>query len=184
VAAAVALGADPTAAVAGAAAVPDVPGRFERVDAGQPFPAIVDFAHTPEALERVLELLRRVTKGRVIAVFGCGGERDAAKRGAMGRIAGRLADVVLVTDDNPRGEDPEAIAAAILAGLAGTPAAARRVAGRRAAIEQAVAIAQPDDAVLVAGKGHETTQETAGVFSPFDDREVLRAAIAAAGARR
>lgn len=184
VAAAVALGAEPAAAVAGAAAVPDVPGRFERVEAGQRFPAFVDFAHTPEALERVLALLRRVTKGRVIAVFGCGGERDAAKREAMGRIAGDLADVVLVTDDNPRGEDPEAIAAAILGGLAGTRAAARRVADRRAAIEEAVAIAGPEDAVLVAGKGHETTQETAGVFTPFDDREVLRAAIAASGTRR
>jgi UDP-N-acetylmuramoyl-L-alanyl-D-glutamate--2,6-diaminopimelate ligase len=120
----------------------------------------------------------------VIAVFGCGGERDAAKRPEMGRIAGRIADVVLVTDDNPRGEDSEAIADAILAGLAGTPAAARRVAGRRAAIEEAVALARPQDAVLVAGKGHETYQETGGVRTPFDDREVLRAAIAATGACR
>ncbi len=184
VAAAVALGADPAAAVAGAAAVPDVPGRFERIDAGQPFAAIVDYAHTPEALDRVLTLLRRVTPGRVIAVFGCGGERDAAKRPEMGRIAGRIADVVLVTDDNPRGEDPDAIADAILAGLAGTPAVARRVAGRRAAIEEAVALARPQDTVLVAGKGHETYQETGGVRTPFDDREVLRAAIAATGACR
>ena len=184
VAAAVALGADPAAAVAGAAAVPEVPGRFERIEAGQPFTAIVDYAHTPEALERVLALLRRVTAGRVIAVFGCGGERDAAKREAMGRIAGRLADVVLVTDDNPRGEAPEAIASAILGGLAGTPAVARRVAHRGDAIEEAVAIARPEDAVLVAGKGHETHQEAGGVRTPFDDREVLRAAIVAAGTRR
>ncbi|MBP7146019.1 MAG: UDP-N-acetylmuramoyl-L-alanyl-D-glutamate--2,6-diaminopimelate ligase [Acidobacteria bacterium] len=183
VATAVALGADPREAVRGACGVQVVPGRWEIVDAGQPFTAIVDFAHTPQALERVLGQLRRTTRGKVIAVFGCGGERDAAKRPQMGRIAGLLADIVIVTDDNPRGEDREAIAAAILEGLADGSAAAERCADRALAIRHAVALAGPGDAVLVAGKGHEAYQETAGRKVPFDDREVLRAAIRGRGDR-
>jgi len=183
VAAAVALGTDPVVAVDGAAAVSSVPGRYERLELGQPFAAIVDYAHTPQALERLLSLARRVTPGRVIVVFGCGGERDRAKRGEMGRIAGRLADVVLVTDDNPRGEDPEAIAAAIVEGLAGAPILVERIPDRHEAIERAVRLARPGDCVIVAGKGHESVQEIAGRRIPCDDRVALRAAIAAARVR-
>ncbi len=181
VAVAVALGVDAKTAVRGAAAVPHVDGRWQSVPTGRSFTALVDYAHTPEALERTLALLRRVTRGRVIVVFGCGGERDRAKRPAMGRIAGTYADVAIVTEDNPRGEDPEAIAREIMGGLAGTPAAAHRIAGRAQAIRRAVALAGPDDAVLVTGKGHETYQEIRGVRAHFDDREELAAALAALG---
>ncbi len=180
VACATALGAAPDAAVRGAAALPGVDGRWERVDAGQPFAAIVDYAHTPEALDRTLALLRRVTEGRVLVVFGCGGERDEQKRPEMGRIAGRLADVVFVTEDNPRGEDPDRIAAGVLAGLAGTGARVLRVSGRAEAIRAAAREARPGDALLVTGKGHETYQEIRGARLPFDDREELRAALRAA----
>jgi len=184
VAVAAALGADPRRAAEGAAAAPTVAGRWESIDAGQPFAAIVDYAHTPEALERTMELLRRVTKGRVIVVFGCGGERDAYKRPEMGRIAGRLSDHAIVADDNPRREDPELIARGVLAGLEGAAARVERIGDREAAIVRAVAEAEAGDAVLVAGKGHETYQDAGGVKRHFDDREVVRAALAARGFRR
>jgi UDP-N-acetylmuramoyl-L-alanyl-D-glutamate--2,6-diaminopimelate ligase len=151
-----------------------VPGRFEAVDAGQPFTVVVDYAHTPDGLENLLRSAREITAGRLICVFGCGGDRDRAKRPLMGAIARRLADVAVVTSDNPRSEDPEAIIAEITAGF---PMDVEP--DRRAAIRAAVAAAADGDVVVIAGKGHEQGQEVAGRTVPFDDREVAREALAA-----
>jgi UDP-N-acetylmuramoyl-L-alanyl-D-glutamate--2,6-diaminopimelate ligase len=174
-------------AAAGISGCPGVPGRMERVDAGQEFLAIVDYAHTPDAIATLLDTLRPVTKGRLLAVLGCGGDRDRAKRPLMGAIAAELADVVVLTSDNPRSEDPLAILAAVEAGAGGVPAAERAevltVPDRAEAIALAVSRAGPKDTVVVAGKGHEQGQEVAGVVRPFDDRAVLRAAIEAAAGR-
>ncbi|MED7954080.1 UDP-N-acetylmuramoyl-L-alanyl-D-glutamate--2,6-diaminopimelate ligase [Streptomyces sp. BE303] len=168
-------------AVAGIAAVPGVPGRLERVDAGQPYVAVVDYAHKPDALEAVLGSLREVTKGRLHVVVGCGGDRDPHKRAPMGGIAARLADTALLTSDNPRSEDPLAILATMLAGAAAVPEAERGtvlVAPDRAeAIQLAITRARAGDTVLVAGKGHELGQYVRDEIRPFDDREVLRDAI-------
>jgi len=189
-AAAAALGIDLDTAAAGLEGLAGVPGRFERVDEGQPFTVLVDYAHTPDSLENVLRAARAVTDGRVLVVFGCGGDRDRAKRPLMGEIAGKLADVAVVTSDNPRSEPPAAIVAQILEGV-------RRSAGpdryhvevdRRAAIRHTLALARPGDAVLIAGKGHEQGQEFEGGRKiPFDDRvvaaEELRALRPGDGAR-
>lgn len=175
IAAAGEAGLDAAAVARGIAGSAGVPGRLESVDAGQGFTAIVDYAHKPDAVEAALAALRPVTAGRLIVVLGAGGDRDHGKRPIMGEIAARLADVLVVTDDNPRSEDPAAIRAAILAGVpAGAPAEVWEVGGRREAIARAVAAAGPGDTLLVAGKGHETGQEVAGVVHPFDDRAVLR----------
>jgi UDP-N-acetylmuramoyl-L-alanyl-D-glutamate--2,6-diaminopimelate ligase len=156
-----------------------VPGRMEPVDAGQPFVAVVDYAHTPDAVSTALAALRGATAGRLITVLGCGGDRDPGKRPAMGTAAASGSDVLIVTDDNPRSEDPAAIRAAMLAGVpAGRRGDVLEIGDRRAAIAAAVARARPGDAVLVAGKGHETGQEVAGTLHPFDDRAVLREALA------
>ncbi|MFJ2057171.1 UDP-N-acetylmuramoyl-L-alanyl-D-glutamate--2,6-diaminopimelate ligase [Streptomyces sp. NPDC087908] len=175
-------GIDPKQAAEGVAAVPGVPGRLERVDAGQPYLAVVDYAHKTDAVESVLRSLREVTEGRLHVVIGCGGDRDTTKRGPMGAAAARLADTAVLTSDNPRSEDPLKILAAMLAGAAEVPAEDRGevlvLADRAAAVAAAVARAQPGDTVLVAGKGHEQGQEIAGVVRPFDDRQVLREAIA------
>jgi UDP-N-acetylmuramoyl-L-alanyl-D-glutamate--2,6-diaminopimelate ligase len=162
-----------------------VPGRFERVDAGQPFPVLVDYAHTPDALARVLAAARPLTSagGRVICVFGAGGDRDAAKRPLMGRAVAAGADIAVVTSDNPRSEDPQAIADAILPGLADGPAAVRVELDRRAAIAGALAEARAGDVVVLAGKGHETGQTGAGRTVPFDDRAVARQELGALGWR-
>ncbi|WP_407702236.1 UDP-N-acetylmuramoyl-L-alanyl-D-glutamate--2,6-diaminopimelate ligase [Streptomyces specialis] len=174
-------GLDPVAAAEGIAAVPGVPGRLERVDAGQPYLAVVDYAHKPDAVESVLHALRKVTTGRLHAVLGCGGDRDPHKRPLMGAALARLADTAVLTSDNPRSEDPLAILAAMLAGAAEVPAHERGTVlvevDRAAAIAAAVARAEPGDTVVVAGKGHEQGQDIAGVIRPFDDREELRAAI-------
>ncbi|WP_078911270.1 UDP-N-acetylmuramoyl-L-alanyl-D-glutamate--2,6-diaminopimelate ligase [Streptomyces sp. NRRL WC-3742] len=168
-------------AVAGVAAVPGVPGRLERVDAGQPYVAVVDYAHKPDALSAVLGSLREVTKGRLHVVVGCGGDRDPHKRGPMGDIAARLADTAVLTSDNPRSEDPLAILASMLNGAAAVPEAERGavlvVPDRAEAIGLAVARAQAGDTVLVAGKGHELGQYVRDEIRPFDDREVLHEAI-------
>ncbi|MET9398174.1 UDP-N-acetylmuramoyl-L-alanyl-D-glutamate--2,6-diaminopimelate ligase [Kitasatospora sp. NPDC002965] len=168
-------------AVAGIAAVPGVPGRLERVDAGQPYVAVVDYAHKPDALEAVLGSLREVTKGRLHVVVGCGGDRDPHKRAPMGGIAARLADTALLTSDNPRSEDPLAILATMLAGAAAVPEAERGtvlvVPDRAEAIQLAITRARAGDTVLVAGKGHELGQYVRDEIRPFDDREVLRDAI-------
>lgn len=170
-----ALGLEPAAAAAALAAVEAVPGRFEQVRAGQPFLVVVDYAHTPDALERVLATARKLTRGRLAAVFGCGGDRDRGKRPIMGEIAARLCDRVWVTSDNPRSERPEAIVDEIVAG-ARRVAAGRHAAepDRRAAIRAALAWARAGDAVVIAGKGHETYQIIGPETLPFDDREVAR----------
>jgi UDP-N-acetylmuramoyl-L-alanyl-D-glutamate--2,6-diaminopimelate ligase len=162
------------AALSGVAAVP---GRFERVDAGQPFLVVVDYAHTPDALERVLATARRLTRGRLGVVFGCGGDRDRGKRPIMGEIATRLADRVWVTSDNPRSERPEAIIEDILAGARRASADPGRWAAlpdRRSAIRSALCSARPGDTIVIAGKGHETSQIVGADVLAFDDREVAR----------
>ena len=157
------------AAVQGVADCPGVPGRMERVDVGQPFLALVDYAHTPDAVARLVAAARGLTSGRVVVVLGCGGDRDRAKRPLMGAAAAQ-ADVAVLTSDNPRSEDPLAILAEM---AVGAPDALREP-DRRAAIALAVSLAQPGDVVVVAGKGHETGQEAGGSTTPFDDRTVLR----------
>ena len=154
----------------GVGEVTGVPGRFETVDEGQPFTVVVDYSHKPDALENVLRAARDLTRNRLIVVFGCGGDRDRAKRPLMGRIASEIADVAIVTSDNPRSEDPDAIIAEVLEGADG----AEVEADRRAAIERALAAAEEGDVVVIAGKGHEQGQEFAGRTFPFDDREVAR----------
>jgi UDP-N-acetylmuramoyl-L-alanyl-D-glutamate--2,6-diaminopimelate ligase len=176
-------------AVAALAGAEPVPGRMEPVDAGQAFGVLVDYAHTPDSLENVLRAARRLTGGRLICAFGCGGDRDAAKRPLMGRAGAELSDLAIVTSDNPRSEDPDAIIEQILAGIPADRRGAVEVEpDRRAAIGLAVARAGPGDLVVIAGKGHEQGQELAGGRKvPFDDREVAReelAALAAPGGRR
>jgi UDP-N-acetylmuramoyl-L-alanyl-D-glutamate--2,6-diaminopimelate ligase len=173
-----------TSAIAGVAACSAVPGRMQRVDAGQPFTAVVDYAHTPDAVATLLESLRAVTSGRLIVVLGCGGDRDQSKRPLMGAAAARGSDVAVLTSDNPRSEDPRAILAAMEAGVADVPPSERAQVmvepDRRAAIRLAVSLAAPGDVVVVAGKGHERVQEKGGTRLPFDDAEELAAAIGAA----
>jgi UDP-N-acetylmuramoyl-L-alanyl-D-glutamate--2,6-diaminopimelate ligase len=164
------------AVVAGVGSIAGVPGRFETVDEGQPFTVVVDYAHKPGALENVLRTARGLTAGRVICVFGCGGDRDRGKRPQMGRIASELADVVIVTSDNPRSEDPQAIIDEVLAGTVGEPEVEP---DRRAAIERAIELAEPGSVVVIAGKGHESGQEIGGRVTPFDDRDVVRDALRA-----
>ncbi len=170
-----ALGIPLADAVARLASADRVPGRFEPVDEGQPFAVIVDYAHTPDSLENVLDAARQLTDGRVVCVFGCGGDRDREKRPLMGEIAARLADLAVVTSDNPRSEDPLAIVAEIRAGMTGGTAEIEVEPDRRAAIGLALEAASGGDAVVIAGKGHEQGQEfEAGRKIPFDDRDVAR----------
>jgi UDP-N-acetylmuramoyl-L-alanyl-D-glutamate--2,6-diaminopimelate ligase len=181
VAAVRALGVDDETIAAALPQAARVPGRFEPVDEGQPFAVLVDYAHTPDSLENVLRAARPLTTGRVITVFGAGGDRDRAKRPLMGAVVRELSDVAIVTSDNPRSEDPEAIIAAVVEGAG--PGAEVEV-DRRAAIERAIGMAEPGDVVLVAGKGHEQGQEFEGGRKvPFDDvtvaREALRARLVA-----
>jgi UDP-N-acetylmuramoyl-L-alanyl-D-glutamate--2,6-diaminopimelate ligase len=186
-AAAEALGIEPGVVARGLSAATPVPGRFEAIDGGQPFTVLVDYAHKPDALDQALRAARElvaVSGGRLLVVFGCGGDRDVAKRPLMGEVATRLADDVVLTSDNPRSEDPLAIIDDIRAGI--PPGAGATVAvdpDRGRAIERAVAEARPGDVVVIAGKGHETTQTIGDTVRPFDDREVARAALAALGPR-
>ncbi|MFG2832206.1 UDP-N-acetylmuramoyl-L-alanyl-D-glutamate--2,6-diaminopimelate ligase [Streptomyces sp. NPDC048434] len=177
----VVAGIDPQTAADGVAAVPGVPGRLERIDAGQPYLAVVDYAHKTDAVESVLRALRKVTDGKLHAVLGCGGDRDPHKRAPMGAAVARLADTAILTSDNPRNEDPLSILATMLAGAAEVPIHERGTVlveeERAIAIAAAVARAEPGDTVIVAGKGHEQGQDIAGVVRPFDDRQVLRDAI-------
>lgn len=168
-------------AITGVGICPGVPGRMEKVDLGQDFLAVVDYAHTPDAIETVLKALRPVTPGRLIVVLGAGGDRDKTKRPLMGEVAARLGDLVVLTDDNPRSEDPREILTAVKAGADGVDKALRAEIhvqhDRAKAIALAVAKAKAGDAVVVAGKGHEQGQEVKGVVRPFDDREVLGEAL-------
>ena len=175
------LGLDHDAVARGIAAVAGVPGRFEPVEAGQPFEVLVDYAHTPDSLDNVLREARKLVPDghRLIAVFGCGGDRDRGKRPQMGAIARALADIAIVTSDNPRTEDPDAIIAEVVAGAAAGPAELLVEPDRREAIALAVDRAAAGDVVVVAGKGHERGQERNGVVSPFDDREVTREVLEA-----
>jgi UDP-N-acetylmuramoyl-L-alanyl-D-glutamate--2,6-diaminopimelate ligase len=169
------LGYGTEAIAAAMATVPPVPGRFEPIDAGQPFGVVVDYAHTPDGLRAVLEAARPLTRNRLIVVFGCGGDRDAGKRPKMGAMAAERADQIVVTSDNPRSEVPAAIISDVLSGL--TPAQSSRALvepDRRVAIALAFATAQPGDVIVIAGKGHEATQTIGNKVLPFDDRAVAR----------
>jgi UDP-N-acetylmuramoyl-L-alanyl-D-glutamate--2,6-diaminopimelate ligase len=180
-----AAGVPPKAALAGIAELRGVPGRMERVDAGQPYLAVVDYAHTPDAVERLLAAVRPATTGKLRVVLGCGGDRDRGKRPQMGAAVARLADDAVLTNDNPRSEDPMAIldemrAGALAAIAEGATATISVEPDRAAAIRAAVSRCRAGDTVVVAGKGHEQGQEVAGVVRPFDDRIELRRAIDAA----
>ena len=168
------LDVEPGDLAAGIEALDGVPGRFEAVDEGQPFAVIVDYAHTPDSLGNVLATARELTDGRVLVVFGAGGDRDRGKRPLMGKVAVDLADVVVVTSDNPRSEEPLAIIQDV---LQGTGTGVEIDPDRRSAIARAVGLAAPGDVVVIAGKGHEQGQEIAGEKLPFDDREVAREAL-------
>jgi UDP-N-acetylmuramoyl-L-alanyl-D-glutamate--2,6-diaminopimelate ligase len=179
-----ALGLGLAGMAAALATVPPVPGRVQPVDEGQPFAVLVDYSHKPGALEKVLQSARGMAAGRVLVVFGAGGDRDRAKRPLMGAIAARLADHVVVTSDNPRSESPEAIIDEIFTGVPGHASHVEREADRRAAIARALARAEPGDVVVIAGKGHERGQEFAdGRKEPFDDVEVAREELRAVAAR-
>src|SRR6266511_2497526 len=169
VAAARLLGIDEDDIVAGLESVRTVPGRFEEVDEGQPFRVIVDYSHKPDALATVLATARELTAGKLLCVFGCGGDRDREKRPLMGRIAAELADVAIVTSDNPRSEDPRAIIAEVVAGGGGKLDVEP---DRRAAIEQAIGLAESGDVVVIAGKGHEQVLDFANRKLPFDARDL------------
>lgn len=160
--------------------VPGVEGRVEAVDAGQPFAVIVDYAHTPDGLDNVLRTIKEFAQGKILTVFGCGGDRDTSKRPIMGRIAARFSDTVIVTSDNPRSEDPDLILKDIEAGLLEDGVSEKRyqlIVDRRQAIKKAIEMASPGDVVLIAGKGHETYQLIAGKMFDFDDRIVAKEAI-------
>jgi UDP-N-acetylmuramoyl-L-alanyl-D-glutamate--2,6-diaminopimelate ligase len=177
IAAALSQGMTPDEIVARLATVPQVPGRLERI-ASSPCPVLRDYAHTPDALERVLATLRPLVRGRLIAVFGAGGDRDRGKRPLMGAVAQRGADLAIVTSDNPRTEDPDTIIDEIIAGMSASPV---RITDRRAAIAHALHTAQSDDLVLLAGKGHETYQVLGHSVVPFDERVVVREVLAQEG---
>jgi UDP-N-acetylmuramoyl-L-alanyl-D-glutamate--2,6-diaminopimelate ligase len=165
----------PEAAIrSGIERVRGVPGRFESVDEGQPFAVIVDYAHTPDSLQNVLHAARSLGDGRLIVVFGAGGDRDREKRPIMGRIGAELADRAIVTTDNPRTEEPAAIAAEVAAGAAGS---VEVIVDRADAIDVAIGDARPGDVVVIAGKGADTEMELAGYSIPFDDKEVAREAL-------
>jgi UDP-N-acetylmuramoyl-L-alanyl-D-glutamate--2,6-diaminopimelate ligase len=171
-----ALGLDLKDAAGALASAEQVPGRFESIDEGQPFGVIVDYAHTPDSLENVLGAARKLTGGRLVSVFGCGGDRDKEKRPLMGRAGAELSDVAVVTSDNPRSEDPDAIIEQIQAGIPESPHAEVVIdVDRRAAIAEALGRAEDGDLVVIAGKGHEQGQEFEdGRKVPFDDRDVAR----------
>jgi UDP-N-acetylmuramoyl-L-alanyl-D-glutamate--2,6-diaminopimelate ligase len=174
-AASLAAGVDADAALRGLATVTGVPGRLERVGGAAGFTVVVDYAHTDDALKNLLETVRELRPARVITVFGCGGDRDRTKRPLMGAVASRLSDVVIVTSDNPRSEPPEAILEEIQRGMNGGRGAERHaIVDRREAIARALEMARPGDAVVIAGKGHETYQVLRDRTVPFDDRQVAR----------
>ncbi len=163
------------------ASVPGVPGRFERIDQGQPFSVVVDYAHSPDGLMNVLSTARELTAGRLVAVFGAGGDRDRSKRPLMGEVVGRLAEWPIITSDNPRGEDPAAILQDVAAGVAQAGGQPTLIVDRRQAIYEACRAAKPGDVVMILGKGHEAFQVFADRVVRFDDRQVARDALASLG---
>lgn len=169
-----ALGIAPETIARGLEEAPQVPGRLERIDAGQPFSVVVDYAHTPDSLEKAIAALRAVTVGRLIVVFGCGGDRDTTKRPLMGKVAAAGADICIVTSDNPRSEDPCKIIGQIESGMGDGNTEHKVEVDRRRAISLAISLAAPADAVLIAGKGHEDYQIFADCTIHFDDREIAR----------
>lgn len=176
------LGHTPAEIAAALAQAPTVPGRFEPIEEGQDFTVVVDYAHTPDGLEAVLAAAREVTERSLVVVFGAGGDRDRSKRPQMGEVARRLADRVVVTSDNPRGEAPEAIIAGIVSGMDRPPELVEI--DRRTAIRHALAGARKGDVVLIAGKGHESTQTVGDEITEFDDRDVARDELRRLGGRR
>lgn len=181
--AAIALNIDPDIIKRGLESVQTVDGRFESINCGQDFNLIVDYAHTPDSLENVLISAREITDNRVIVVFGCGGNRDRTKRPMMGQIASQLADISIITSDNPRREDPNAIIDEIMAGIdEKSGRLVERILDRHDAIERAIRLAQPGDTIVIAGKGHEDYQEFADRTAHFDDREVARELLSASSA--
>lgn len=180
------VGIDVRTIVEGIERVKGVPGRFERIDAGQNFTVVVDFAHTPAALDRMLHTARRITPGRLITVFGCGGRRDSQKRAAMGAVVGRYSDFAIISNDNPRTEDPQTIARQAHEGVMESglrPNKVQILLDRRRAIEEALHLAQPGDTVVIAGRGHETQQDLGAEVIPFDDREVAASLLREMAAR-
>lgn len=176
------LGHDVDGLVAALAQMPPVPGRFERFVTPDGISVIVDYAHSPDSLDKVLTAIRGFARGRVITVFGCGGDRDTTKRAEMGRIAGTHSDLCVLTSDNPRTEDPEAILDQIAPGIEGTGTPYERSADRRSAIGYALAAARPEDVVLIAGKGSEPHQIVGEELIPFSDMATVRDLVRAAGA--
>ena len=168
-------GIEPEAIIRGIKALPGVPGRLERVVTDRGFHVFVDYAHTPDALEKTMETLNRLRSGKLIVVFGCGGNRDRTKRAVMGRLASQLADFTIITSDNPRNEEPRSIIEEIRAGITGS--AFKTIENRRAAITEALAMAKEKDVVLVAGKGHEDYQIIGKVTYPFSDRTVIEESL-------
>jgi UDP-N-acetylmuramoyl-L-alanyl-D-glutamate--2,6-diaminopimelate ligase len=158
----------------GLESIQNVPGRFELVDnGGRGFTLILDYAHTPDSLEQTLTTARGFAKGRLVTLFGCGGDRDRAKRPIMGAISGRLSDFTIITSDNPRTENPSSIIDMIVEGMKQTEGAYICIENRREAMRYALENAKPDDLIILAGKGHETYQEIHGVRYPFDEKEVV-----------
>jgi UDP-N-acetylmuramoyl-L-alanyl-D-glutamate--2,6-diaminopimelate ligase len=178
--AALELGVEEDAIVEGLATAEPVPGRYQRIDRGQPFSVVVDYAHTPDALEQLLVAARSSGGGRVVVVFGCGGDRDREKRPLMGRVAATLADVAIITSDNPRHEEPRTVLADVVAGASGPGQISTEV-DRRTAIARALSLAAAGDVVLVAGKGHETSQTVGSRRVDFDDRVVVAEELATLG---
>src|SRR5262249_44355716 len=172
-----ALGLPPETVARGVADLQAVPGRFERVDEGQPFMVVVDYAHTDDALRNTISVARNLGPKRIITLFGCGGDRDRTKRPLMGQAAGELSDYVVLTSDNPRSEDPIAIMNDALVGIRRTDVAHTVEPDRKTAIARAINEARPGDVVILAGKGHETYQLLADKTIAFDDREVAREVV-------
>lgn len=170
----VALGLSPAEAAHGVSSLEGVPGRMERVEAGQPFPVIVDYAHTDDALRNLLDTLRSLEPRRIITVFGCGGDRDRSKRPLMGSVAAQRSDLVIATSDNPRSEPPHGILDEIAQGFKNHTTPFKLIVDRREAIEAALRAAAPGDLVVIAGKGHEGIQVVRDKKLPFDDRQTVR----------
>ena len=168
------LGIDKSAIKEGLESIQNVPGRVEMLDTHTPYKVILDYAHSPDALDNVLTTVRAFTKGRLIALFGCGGDRDHGKRPIMGEIVGRLADFSILTSDNPRTEDPDAILRSIEEGVKRTKGRYVVIENRREAIRYALEMGREGDVIILAGKGNETYQDIMGVKRPFDEKVVVR----------